>query len=356
MIAPVAFLAVWGGSFDSARGDTLIDNSFLSLGTAPRSISSVESFARNVPEAQRAKEITASLCQNLSTLFSRRGWEKNPCGEVSWRVGGTTVKGHPLLYAVFGQGHETTMVLNAVHPDETSVIPMGFRLARHLQAHPEVYSKRDVQIVVAPLLNPDGLFLKVPTRTNANGIDLNRNFLTMDWYPRAKSYWRFQTKRDPRRFPGFFPNSEAETLFQIQLIEDYRPDKILSLHSPLGFLDYDGPGDHKPVPLKPLEREAKRFVYVISEKAKDLKVVDFMFYPGSLGNFAGNERGIPTVTVEFDSNLPGKADVYWNKFLPALIQGINYPYHNPALSNEGNASRFFGLQRPHEDATAGQVL
>lgn len=314
----------------------------LRLGFAGRYVASPESFSKSLPEGNSHARLSSSFCGALSTYFARRGWERNPCGSVNWMIGGTTPKGHPLLYAVFGRGEETTLIMSAVHPDENPVIPMGFRFARHLQQNPDLYEKRGVQVIVAPLLNPDGLLKSKPTRTNANGVDLNRNFFTMDWYSGAKSYWRFQTKKDARRFPGPFPNSEAETLFQIQLIETYQPDKIMSLHSPLGFLDYDGPGDHKPVLYNPSEKTAKRFVYVISEKAKNLKVVDFTFYPGSLGNFAGNERNIPTVTVEFDSNAVSKTDVYWKNFLPALIQSVQYPYHNSILSNDGNASRFFG--------------
>ena len=110
----------------------------------------------------------------------------------------------------------------------------------------------------------------------------------------------------------------------MHLIDTYKPDKIVSIHAPLGFLDYDGPGDRKPSGLSAKEKNAKDLAKVISLEVGDYKVVDYAFFPGSLGNYAGNERGIPTVTVELKSSDPKKFYSYWKKFRPGLIASIKH--------------------------------
>lgn len=292
-------------------------------------------------EALRASKLSATemnveikkLCGSLHERFRSYNWASNPCGDVNWHAPIRSRKGNPLLYAEFGKGEEVTLILSGVHPDELTPIPLIFQFAQYLSVHTELYSDRDVKIILAPLVNPDGFINQtIPTRTNASGVDLNRNFYTVDWYVRAKNFWREWRKSQLTHFPGHFPNSELETLFQIMLIERFNPDKILSVHAPLGFLDYDGPGEGVQRRLTEMERRAKRLAQEISEKSNNYKIVDYSFYPGSLGNFAGNERKIPTITLELASTSPAKADEYWKSFLPGLIQSIQYPFQRERLS------------------------
>ena len=55
-------------------------------------------------------------------------------------------------------------------------------------------------------------------------------------------------------------------------------------------------------------------------------MVNFSIYPGSLGNYSGNERLIPTITLELQSTHPHKVDEYWQQFLPGFMEGIEYPF------------------------------
>jgi len=260
---------------------------------------------------------------------------------VAWQAEFKSNDGHPLIWASFGEGEETTLVLGGVHPDELTPIPVAFRFASHLAENPSLWSGQGVRVIVAPLVNPDGFLRKRATRTNTNGVDLNRNFFTADWYGRAKKWWQERREGALSHFPGYFPNSEIETMFQIQLIDEFAPDKILSIHAPLGFLDYDGPGSERPRGLTPSEQKAKRLVHTISENSRNYRIVDYSFYPGSLGNYAGNERSIPTVTLELETINPRKVDEYWKQFLPGLQALIQYPFKSSAPRSEGNASRFF---------------
>lgn len=284
-----------------------------------------------------------NLCSSIDKQFQQFLWEKKPCGDISWETDFVTAKNNPLLYATFGSGSETTIIISGVHPDELTPIPIAFRLARYLKTNPQIIP-RNSKVIVAPLVNPDGFLLKNPVRINTNGIDLNRNFFTLDWFEKAQMIWEQRRKKLLSHFPGHLPNSEVETIFQIQLIDRFRPNKIMSIHAPLGFLDYDGPGDGERPEQSDFDVKAKELVLAVSQKSKNYKVVDFRFYPGSLGNYAGHERLIPTVTLELESTDPSKLNNYWNQFLPGILESITYDLPNSPLKEtrvpDLNASPF----------------
>jgi hypothetical protein len=140
---------------------------------------------------------------------------------------------------------------------------------------------------VIPVLNPDGLLAKPPTRVNARGVDLNRNFPTAYWSEEAHRYWSVATNRDPRRFPGPAPRSEPESSWFHYEIMTFKPDVIISVHAPYAVLDFDGP----PAGMKPPSRFGR------------LKLYRLGVYPGSLGNFGGLKEGIPVVTLELPHAL-----------------------------------------------------
>jgi len=307
------------------------------------------SLLKNAREAQAIRD----FCSTMRTYYKKYGWHDDPCGHVKWRADLRSKNGHPLIYAAFGRGTETTLILGGVHANELTPMHLAFRAARYLDEHPGTLNS-DVRAIIAPLVNPDGFLRTNPTRTNADGIDLNRNLFTLDWYDKAHRLWSGRRHRVLAHFPGYFPNSEVETIFQIRLIDRFHPDKILSIHAPLGFLDYDGPGAGQlPHPTR-TEVKARRLVKAISEKSKNYKVEDYTFYPGSLGNYAGNERHIPTVTLELETTQPKLVDAYWKQFWPGILESIHYQYKAPAtleaLGND-NASPFSALYCPIPDKT-----
>lgn len=269
----------------------------------------------------RAEEIETdqdSLCSSLDKAFVRRNWGSKPCGQAEWNSDSTSVQGRPILYAEFGpkDAKNTTLVFSMVHGDEITPLYMGFQLAKWAEANMARFP--DTRLVIAPLLNPDG-FLGFPkTRTNAHGVDCNRNFNTKDWKKEAVQAWKKKFRSDKRRFPGYKPDSEPETLFQKKLIEQTKPSKIISIHSPLNMMDYDGP-DH----LK-LSRFTEEYVEKCEELRIKLKAKSGGFYPGSLGNYAGNDLGIPTITLELPTANPNQAKNYWEKFKKGLETAIRY--------------------------------
>ena len=287
-----------------------------------RAVQNAVSTTRERSAIVEEKGKVQSFCAKLRKEFLRYNWKQEPCGDAAWLVFDESPQGHPLKFLEIGAAGPVTLILSGVHPDELNPVPIGYALAKHLKGDgdPILHDRR---VVIAPLVNPDGFLREHPTRTNALGVDLNRNFPTKDWDKNALSRWKSKGK-DPRRFPGSEKSSEIETAFMIHLIDTYKPEKIVSIHAPLGFLDYDGPGDRKPSGLSAKEKNAKDLANVISLEVGDYKVVDYAFFPGSLGNYAGNERGIPTVTVELKSSDPVKFSSYWEKFRPGLIASIKH--------------------------------
>lgn len=321
LLALILMIASTSSQASETHYPDILDRAFITSSSISQE--TMESFRiseKAEPEAVR------DLCAKLGTKFKELKWEADPCGKLPWRATLRTVKNNPLLFLTFGTGADSTLILSAVHPDEYTPIPMGFRLAKHLTEHPELISA-DQQVVIAPLVNPDGFLLsKRPLRTNARGVDTNRNFFTLDWYEKSLSWWKTLKMKKLSHFPGHFPNSEVETIFQVRLIDEFQPDKILSIHAPLGFIDYDGPGDQKPKGMTETEKQAKYLASAISKKSNNYRIVDYSFFPGSLGNFAGNERHIPTITLELATTDAKKVDSYWEQFLPGLLQTISYPF------------------------------
>lgn len=157
------------------------------------------------------------------------------------------------------------LVVGVVHGDE----PQGEDLINRYLAGNES------GMLFIPSLNPDGK--QLGRRTNSNGVDINRNFPTKNWELTEKNNY----------FGGETPASEIETKFLAEVIEEYKPRLILTLHTPYKIVNYDGPAKE------------------ISEKISEIMgypVEESIGYPtpGSFGTYAGVERNIPTITLEMD--------------------------------------------------------
>lgn len=188
------------GETSRSAGMQVFDE-IMSLGLTPINIITNASLEKHLIDEGQKKKALEQFCGVTKEHYRKYGWQDDPCGDLDWEMTMTSANGHPLIYKVFGEGDNTTLLLGGVHPDELTPIPLAFRFAHHLANTPSIYKGRGVRIIVAPLVNPDGFIRNTATRTNANGVDLNRNFLTFDWYDRAKPYWKDRAKRHPLRTP-----------------------------------------------------------------------------------------------------------------------------------------------------------
>lgn len=238
------------------------------------------------------------------------GWKDIKLEGIPWEYYRTTARKNPLIFAVFGSHRSNCILfLGGVHGDELPTVYVLLKFANHIREHPSLF--KDKCIIIAPLINPDGFLLKPPLRVNANGIDLNRNFPTRDWHSSAWKQWERKGHKNKRYYPGRKPGSEQETLFQMALINRFKPQKILTMHSPLGFYDFDGPSSD----LDSFER----WIDTVSKETNH-PWKKFGYFPGSLGNYAGHERNIFTLTLELPSSEPNRGVEYFNKFQPAILK------------------------------------
>jgi len=206
---------------------------------------------------------------------------------------GRSVKGTPLFVRhlpAHGEEKGRILFIGGIHGDEWAAVSLTYLWLRALL---RTHGTSGLSWLFVPTANPDGLFHRPSHRTNAHGVDLNRNFPSPDWNALAHKWWTQYKRRNPRYYPGPSPASEPETRFIVQLIHSFRPDVIISLHAPYNLLDYDGPE------------------HAVPHRLGHLKLRQLGTYPGSLGRYAGEYLHIPVLTIELKSaaRMPSRQEV-----------------------------------------------
>jgi predicted deacylase len=184
---------------------------------------------------------------------------------------GESHDGRPLAVEYYGQRGPRVVIIGAIHGDERCTVVFGERLGERLQ---EGWADElGVRVTFVHVANPDGVALG--TRANARGVDLNRNFPADNFVAGADG--------------GPEPLSEPESRALHDLIDDTGPDAIITLHCCEPMFDFDGPA-----------AELAGAMAAAMPDGLDFPVDRLGASPGSLGSWAGADRGIPVVTVEFD--------------------------------------------------------
>lgn len=260
------------------------------------------------------------FCDQLDIKFKEYRWGPTNCEDFNWHHVRNSNLGTPLVWASFGEekdidsGINTTVIMCGVHGDEITPIKFCWDLMRELKNNHDYKNK---QIIVAPLVAPDSFFKPRPTRTNGRGVDVNRNFPTKDWKSHAHKKWKENARGDKRKYPGHHAASEQETIFQMNLIIRYNPNKVISVHSPLTILDYDGPSL-----TANKGQSALQLLEEMSRRSSGYKISNYPIFPGSLGNWSGKEKHIPTYTLELPNSNPAHTDKFWNLFKDAVLYAI----------------------------------
>lgn len=240
-----------------------------------------------------AQTETVSLRQScVNSLKSFKSYFKvetlqEACEKAERSFNCASSKGEP-IYNIDQKGNaknpKKILVLSLIHGDETNAGSLGrFWLERLRKVEP----RNSWRII--PVTNPDGVLAK--TRTNANGVDLNRNFPTVDWAAEAIHFWKKEAQSSARKFPGEAPGKEVEVQCVMQHLENYKPDFVISIHTPLKVLDFDGPRVKKP-----------NYFYLPWKSLGN--------FPGSLGRYLWVERKIPVLTTELKDDLPTTSVVF----------------------------------------------
>ena len=194
-----------------------------------------------------------------------------------------TVSGNEieLIEVQCGRNLKTVLLIGVFHGDE----PDGEYLIRRYLQNCVEYSGKN-RLLLIPCLNPDGKALK--TRTNANGVDLNRNFPAKNWEKSVKNEY----------FGGEIPASERETAFICGIIGEFNPDAIIAFHEPYRVVNFDGPAEEL------AEQISKITGYPVQNNIG-------YHTPGSFGTYCGIERNIPVITLELPENEEKEA--LWNQ-------------------------------------------
>lgn len=206
---------------------------------------------------------------------------------------GRSSQGLPIMAYRFGSSGPHILILGGVHGDESEGVKASLGLLEKFQ---ESYFPYNLKVTLVPAFNIDGVLAN--TRTNARGVDLNRNLPTKDWSPEAAT---------PRYNPGPSPCSEPENQALAEFIATEKPRLVLSLHSWKPVINVNGS-------CRP---EAE-----VLKKLTGYEIVEDIGYPtpGSLGTFTGLERDIPTITYEIERGLG--TEPILQKHVPALIESL----------------------------------
>jgi len=247
-------------------------------------------------------------CDNISSKLASVSY-KECLSHKFEKTGAYSVNGAPIIVKRIHAGpdtdevvdtkHHRVLIIGGFHGDEYSTVSIIFKWITLLN----LFYTGTNHWQILPLLNPDGLLQRSSRRTNANGVDLDRNFpVTANDY-NALQYWEEDTNRDPEYFPGKYALSEPESQWLAEEIERYRPDAIITIHAPNHSLGYKSP-------ITKRSKNAAQYQQSIAT------------YPGSFNQYVGADINIPILTVElpYADIMPTDAEIneIWKNILKWL--------------------------------------
>ena len=189
-----------------------------------------------------------------------------------WEAIGSSRDGRSVRAVTSGRGGPRVALIAGIHGDEQEGLRHLDEIVALVRGVP-----RTVRLIADA--NPDGTAAN--TRTTASGVDPNRNW--------PAGNFRAGLRHGPR------PLSEPAVAAVHRDLVDFDPALIIVLHAARSgpFVNYDGP--------------ARKLAAAFRDGAgAPWHVRPSMGYPtpGSLGTWAGVDRGIPILTVEFARGAP----------------------------------------------------
>ena len=147
-----------------------------------------------------------------------------PARILETRVIGTSVQGRSITAVRMGTpGGRVVMVVGVIHGDENK----GARITALLRSLP---TPTGVDLWLIDTMNPDGQ--ANGTRTNANGVDLNRNFETgWSYIPRSTTN---------HQYSGEAPDDQPETQAMESFIREIRPAIGIWYHQDANVISVSG--------------------------------------------------------------------------------------------------------------------
>jgi len=231
-------------------------------------------------------------------------------GVVELRPVGQTVQGRPLRALIAGNRGHVLVLLGSVHAGEAGaelLIPAFEHVVRNRRALLD-----RVGLAVLPCVNADQrqrLALGHPPylRTNANGVDLNRNF-PADWETVHYGYGLITSDPESMTYRGATSGSEPETQAVMRLLEKLKPAAVVAFHhlasiTGSSFLCSAAAAKNEPylARCRPLNR-AYRAALAPPDLEKKPVAVAAGCTSGSLPTWVFQRFGVPAFDAEGDAS------------------------------------------------------
>lgn len=146
---------------------------------------------------------------------------------------GQTVGGLEIPALEIGRGAHTLGLVGLIHPGESGPELIVPAMERLLKDSPELFEKARVLALPAVCIDSRERMVRGTPwylRTNARGVDLNRNF-PADWEKASLMYGLDSSEPDSVTYRGLGPGSEPETQAVMSVLAEQPPDLLLSYHS-----------------------------------------------------------------------------------------------------------------------------
>ncbi|MBQ7579257.1 MAG: hypothetical protein IJT25_01855 [Clostridia bacterium] len=266
---------------------------------------------------------------------------------------GCSENGKHILGLFFNFKSESTFIIHAsIHAREFITTSFALSVAKKLANLDRKHTQKLPNILIVPLVNPDGVMLaKIGLKSvknhkkrrflcningknanfklfkaNINGVDLNNNFdADFNLDPRYKHEPSIQG------YPGKCPSSEKEVQVLLRAVEIFKPSFTISLHTKGEEIYYD-------FKLKKEQINAHKKLANIFAKKLEYKLVDgYGLSCGGFKDYCICKLKIPSITIEMASDyysypLPKQAlcDILkkTDAFISAIEEGFQFLQNN----------------------------
>lgn len=220
---------------------------------------------------------------------------------------GRTVRGLPIRAVTAGTGTRTVEIIGAVHGGEAGP-ELGIGALEILLREQQELLER-VSLTLVPTVNIDErerLVAGVPwyLRTNAVGVDLNRNF-PASWYTVELGYGNNSSVPGAATYRGPFPASEPETRAVMDHLRRNPPEVVLAFHclasicgmSLITARDAESDTDY----AGRCEQAARAYVNGSGIEVQSDKAFRFVCTSGSLAAWCWQELNVPAFDLEISA-------------------------------------------------------
>jgi hypothetical protein len=243
------------------------------------------------------------VLQNAYGVSGGNAWQFNSrmlC-QTAFSIG-TSRQGRSIVGYKFGAGPSYIVFVGGTHGNETSSVTNLQSWVTYLEDHPEIIPGNRT-ITIIPILNPDGYAAN--SRTNANNVDLNRNFPSNNW----KQSVIMPDKAVNTNGGGTAPLSEPESQALVSYVQSVNPRLVLTYHAKGGVVMPNDSGDSNA--LAHTYDTNSNLYYAANNTTANLFEYDTT---GAFEDWLHDKLNIPALLIEH-VNMTGSE---FNRNLPAM--------------------------------------